>query len=137
MKFFFSFFLPLRHFYFYSWSVVTYFLIIGVSKTAFCEKIFYGISFFFLLFYFIFFSVVLFSPSCSSSSSYHILLASTNFTVRYNVYFPASSGWSLEKIIAGLDLISTNHVLSNAISRALPALGVIAVNIPIGAYDST
>ena len=81
--------------------------------------------------------MVLFSPSCSSSSSYHLLLASTNFTVRYNVYFPASSGWSLEKIIAGLDLISTNHVLSNAISSALPALGVIAVNIPIGAYDST
>ena len=86
---------------------------------------------------FLFFSVVLFSPSCSSSSSYHLLLASTNFTVRYNVYFPASSGWSLEKIIAGLDLISTNHVLSNAISSGLPTLGVIAVNIPIGAYNST
>ena len=92
------------------------------------------IRFFIYYLSFFFCSVVLSSPSTSSYQ--HLLVSGTNFTVRYNVYFPASSGWSIEKITVGLDLISANRFLSNSISAACPALGVTLMKIPVGAYNS-
>ena len=80
--------------------------------------------------------MVLSSSSSSSSSSRHLLGSGTNFTVRYNIYFPVSSGWSFEKITVGLDLISANRFLSKTISAAFPALGFTVVKIPVGAYNS-